>query len=41
LFYLRGLRDGGRSRMNGWLSLTFGLLGMASKTSVVVLPAVL
>jgi Flp pilus assembly protein TadD len=27
--------------MNGWLSLTFGLLGMASKTSVVVLPAVL
>lgn len=41
LFYLRLLRGEGRNRTNYTLSMVFALLGMASKTSVVVLPAVL
>ncbi|MBK8041063.1 MAG: tetratricopeptide repeat protein [Verrucomicrobiaceae bacterium] len=41
LFYLRTLRGGSRKRLDYSLSLLFGFLGMASKTSVVVLPAVL
>ena len=41
LFYLRTLRGGSRKRLDYPLSLLFGFLGMASKTSVVVLPAVL
>ena len=41
LFYLRLLRGEGRNGTNYTLSMVFGLLGMASKTSVVVLPAVL
>lgn len=41
LFYLRTLRGESRKRLDYPLSLLFGFLGMASKTSVVVLPAVL
>lgn len=41
LFYLRTLQGGSRKRLDYSLSLLFGFLGMASKTSVVVLPAVL
>lgn len=41
LFYLRAIRGQGGKRVSYGLSLLFGLLGMASKTSVVVLPAVL
>ena len=41
LFYLRTLRGESRKRLDYSFSLLFGFLGMASKTSVVVLPAVL
>lgn len=41
LFYLRTLRGEAAHRTPYALSFVFGLLGMASKTSVVVLPAVL